>query len=342
MGTRMLAGEARGAKPVAHSESAKSRSRRNGLRKKSAVIAGMPAGIPEYLRIQVERVFELDDPDTLITTMVAVGRQRARAEAGVFQTYVIRRLRQATEQAVTRRKVWLWTRLCSARPEIEAREVACALLDTFWRDHRKDVERLTLNLARDEEREVRLYAASTMARIIRSNFRAYFRYMRAWSRHSDPSVRRQVVIATVAVADSDHPEWARPLLDLLEPHLTDRDPYIRRNLGPFALGQGMLRVYPEETLARCEKWLGADNEIVRWNIGMAFTTPVLPVDWNRALSILRPLASDDRRFVWGAAAQALKNMVLRDPRRVRPVLRRWMEEPPLRVAVSTAFSTSVR
>jgi hypothetical protein len=302
----------------------------------------MPAGIPDYLRIQVERAFELDDPDTLIATMVAVGRHRPRAEAGAFQTYVIRRLRQAIETPVNRRKVWLWTRLCSARPELEAREVACALLDTFWKDHRKDVERLTLNLARDEEREVRLYAASTMARIVRSNFRAYFRYMRAWSRHADPSVRRQVIIATVAVADAEHPEWARPLLDLLEPHLTDRDPYIRRNLGPFALGQGLLRVYPEETLARFEKWLGAENEIVRWNLGMAFTTPILPVDMNRSLGILRELASDERRFVWGASAQALKNMVVRDPKRIRPVLRRWMEEPQLRVAVSTAFSTSVR
>ncbi|MFH1144353.1 MAG: DNA alkylation repair protein [Candidatus Eisenbacteria bacterium] len=292
--------------------------------------------------MQLERTLGFDDPEALIATMAAVQRQRPTAEAGAFQTCVIRRLRGDADTGDCRRKIWVWTRLCSSRPEAEARQVACALLDTFWKDHRKEVEKLTLNLARDEEYEVRLYAASTMARIIRSNFRAYFRHMRAWSRHADPSVRRQVIIATVAVADADRPEWARPLLDLLEPHMSDRDPYIRRNLGPFALGQGMLRVYPEETLERCEKWLEAPDEIVRWNIAMAFATPVIPVDRERTLAILKTLASDQRRFVWGAAGAALRNLVKAEPKQLLPVLKQWQEEPDLRVAVSTAFSRSVR
>ncbi len=299
-------------------------------------------GVPDYLRAQLERTLEIDDPEALIATMVAVERQRPGAESDAFQTCIIRRLRGDSAGAACRRKIWIWTRLCSSRPEVQARQLACALLDAFWKDHRKDVERLTLNLARDEEHEVRLYAASTMARIIRSNFRAYFRYMRLWSRHADPSVRRQVIIATVAVADAAHPEWAKPLLDLLEPHMSDRDPYIRRNLGPFALGQGMLRVYPEETLERFERWLPSMDEIVRWNLGMAFATPVIPVDRERTLLILKSLASDGRRFVWGAAAAALQNLLRADPTEMLPVLKEWQKEPELRVAISTAFSRSVR
>jgi len=299
-------------------------------------------GMPDYLRVQLERTLQFDEPEALIATMVAVQRQRPSAESAAFQNCIIRRLRGDAESSAYRRKIWMWTRMCSSRPEVEARQVACALLDAFWKDHRKEVEKLTLNLARDEEHEVRLYAASTMARIIRSNFRSYFRYMRLWSRHADPSVRRQVIIATVAVADSNHPEWARPLLDLLEPHMSDRDPYIRRNLGPFALGQGLLRVYPEETLERCERWLPSEDEIVRWNIGMAFATPVIPVDRARALAILKLLASDTRRFVWGAAAAALQNLAKAEPVEVLPILKKWQEDPGLRVAVSTAFSRSVR
>jgi len=336
MATRTLARTGRGARSVVQVGSSSSAGPLTGV----AQLAD--PGISEYLRVQLDRITEFDEPEALIGTMVAVHLQRPPAESGAFQTQVIRRLRGDAESAACRRKIWIWTRICSSRPEIQARQIACALLDVFWKDHRKEVERLTLNLARDEEHEVRLYAASTMARIIRSNFRAYFRYMRIWARHADPSVRRQVIIATVAVADSEHPEWARPLLDLLEPHMSDRDPYIRRNLGPFALGQGMLRVYPEETLERCERWLSSSDEIVRWNIAMAFATPVIPVDRERALVILKSLAADTRRFVWGAAAAALQNLAKAEPLEIVPVLKRWQENRDLRVAVSTALSRSVR
>lgn len=309
-----------------------------------AVAAVDPTAGPLYqlLQARVDRALDCDTPDALIATLVAVGAQRPAAEAGALKTHAFRRLRTETGTASARRKAWTWTRMCSARPEAEARELACALLDTFWRDHRKEVERITLNLARDEDREVRLYAASTMARIIRSGFRTNFRHLRAWSRHADPSVRRQVIIATVAVADAKHPEWARPLLDMLEPHLSDRDPYIRRNLGPFALGQGMLRVYPEETLERLEKWMQSESEIVRWNVAMAFTAPIGALALERGLELLRHLSADQRRFVWGAAAMAIKNLVTLRPRRVKPVLKQWMKDPALRVAVSTALNASVR
>jgi hypothetical protein len=296
----------------------------------------------QLLQTRTDRAIECDTPDMLIATLVAVANQRSVPEAATLKTYAFRRLRDGLRSASARRKEWTWTRMCAARPEAEAREMACALLDLFWREHRKEVERMTLNLARDEDLEVRLYAASTMARIIRSGFRANFRYLRAWSRHADPSVRRQVIIATVAVADEEHPEWARLLLDMLEPHLTDRDPYIRRNLGPFALGQGLLRVYPEETLERLEKWLQSDHEIVRWNVAMAFTAPIGPLALERGLDILKRLATDPRRFVWGAAALAIKNLATLRPRRVRPLLKQWMKDPALRVAVSTALNASVR
>jgi len=304
--------------------------------------AGVSASTIDLLHSRFESVLAYDLPDGLVATLVAVTRRRSNAEASALLDYAFRLLRARLASAPTRRKLWVWTRHCAARPEVEARQMACALLDGFWKDERKDVERLLLNLARDEDREVRLFAASTMARVIRANFKANLRYLRAWSRHPDPSVRRQVIIATVAVADERHPDWARPLLDLLEPHLSDRDPYIRRNLGPFALGQGMLRVYPDACLERFEKWLGSADEIVRWNVAMAFTGPVAALCWEGALRILRLLAADPRRFVWGAAAAALKNLLQLRPQRVGPVLQEWMKLPALRVAVSSAFNTSVR
>jgi 3-methyladenine DNA glycosylase AlkC len=315
---------------------------RQDLSERRLSVADPDGPVFRLLQSRIDQAIECDTPDLLIATLVAVANQRPAHEAGALKTYAFRTFRAGLTTPTARRKGWTWTRFSAARPESEARELACAMLDTFWKDHRKEVERIALNLARDEDREVRLYAASTISRIIRSSFRANFRYLRAWSRHPDPSVRRQVIIATVAVADEKHSEWARPLLDMLEPHLSDRDPYIRRNLGPFTLGQGLLRVYPEETLERLEKWLQSDNEIVRWNVAMAFTAPIGAIALERGLGILKILAADQRRFVWGAAAMAIKNLVTLRPRRVRPVLKQWMKDPALRVAVSTALNASVR
>jgi len=296
----------------------------------------------DLIRGQIDRAIESDSIEVLITALGAVARQRAQAETESVKAYLFQELIREIDRPAMRRKVWSWIRLCAARPETEAREIACALLDTFWKDRRKDVERLTLNLARDENWEVRQYAASTMARIVRSNFRLYFRYLRRWSMHPDPSVRRQVIVAAAAVADPDHPEWAKPLLDLFGPHLSERDPFVRKNLGPFALGQGMLVAYPEATIERFHEWVMTDNELILWNIGMAFTTAAAPLHWEGALEILRVLAADRRRFVWSVAAMALRNLAQHRPRPVQPVLKRWMDDPTLRVAVATALNPSVR
>jgi len=234
-------------------------------------------GMPDYLRVQLERTLQFDEPEALIATMVAVqnsGRPPSRCLPELHNPAPAR----DAESSAYRRKIWMWTRMLLVAPEVEARQVACALLDAFWKDHRKEVEKLTLNLARDEEHEVRLYAGQHHGAHNSLNFRSYFRYMRLWSRHADPSVRRQVIIATVAVADSNHPEWARPLLDLLEPHMSDRDPYIRPQSRPLRVGpRPAARVSGRDARAlRALATVGRRNRALEHR--MAFATPVIPVD----------------------------------------------------------------
>ncbi|MFC1571979.1 HEAT repeat domain-containing protein [Candidatus Eisenbacteria bacterium] len=298
---------------------------------------GLPEQIREPVRAQIDLAMESDELEVLVACLVAVSRRRAPSEGESLKGYIFKRLLSRVLDSGERRKLWPVTRLSAARPEVEARQMCSVLLDAYWRDHRKEVERLTLNLARDEDREVRQYAAGTMARIIRGGFRSRLRYLQGWSRHPDPSVRRQVLIATVGVADPEHPERAKALLDLLEPHLSDRDPYVRRNLGPFALGQGLLQAYPEATLVRFQEWLKSEDEVVRWNLAMGLAAAVAVSEWKAALEVLRVLAADQRRFVWGAASAALGNLANHRSREVGPVLRRWMRDPQLRVAVSSAL-----
>ena len=331
------------ANPLVSSSKGRSRGAAVGARAprvRATVIA--PTGrVQEFIQAQLERAFEKDDLDILVGALVAVARRRSIDDVETLKAYAFQQVLQNLGDLRERRRIWPWTRLCAARPEIEARELACVLLDSFWKDHRMEVERLTLNMARDEDAEVRQYAAGTMSRIIRANFRTRIRFMQAWSKNSDPSVRRQVIIATVGVADPKQPDRSKPLLDLLEPHLKDRDPYVRRNLGPFALGQGLLRAYPEATLVRFKQWLHSDDEVVRWNLAIALAAASVVPQWEASLEILKVLAADPRRFVWGAASAALANLMGQREGDVGPILRRWMRDPQLRVTVSSALRGTV-
>jgi hypothetical protein len=125
-------------------------------------------------------------------------------------------------------------------------------------------------------------------------------------------------------------------------NLRDRDPYIRRNLGPFALGEGLLRHYPGATLEALRKWSKGKDEIQRWNVAMALTTSWAAESWRDALEILRTLASDKRRIVWQAVSMGLENLLRTHAGRVQPKLRGWMKERALRVPVSTALAAVSR
>ena len=135
----------------------------NGKKHAEAVVTAT-AGLEEPIRERLESALQHDDFEVLVRSLVTVARRKSPTEVESLKAYIFHRLRELQDEASDRRRIWLWTRMAAARPEIEVREMACALLDDFWRDHRKEVERLTLNLARDEDREVRQYAAGTMAR----------------------------------------------------------------------------------------------------------------------------------------------------------------------------------
>src|SRR5439155_292515 len=82
---------------------------------------------------------------------------------------------------------------------------------------------------------------------------------------------RAPVVAAKHAARTRRTEWAEPLLDLIEPALRDSDDYVRKSLGPFALGDQFVRSYPDATLARLRTWMEDRDENVRWNVAMTFS-----------------------------------------------------------------------
>jgi len=212
------------------------------------------------------------------------------------------------------------------RAEPSARMVACHMLFETLPKQPDGAVPLLERLLDDDEPTVRDTAATVTGRLLRRHFDTMIEVLQTWRNSPSPNVRRAVAVAAGRAARPQRPEWAEPLLKLVEPLLEDRDRLIRRSLGPSALGGSLLDCYPRLAFEYLTQWSTSNDEQVLWNIAMAFSTPAAATMVKKALIILRKLSLDERRFVWRAVASALWKLGRKCPEIVRPELARWIED----------------
>jgi len=169
-------------------------------------------------------------------------------------------------------------------------------------------------LAASENWEVREWVASACGSILEAHFHEFYDEMDRWSKDNSEYVRRAAVLAAMYAGKSRRPDFINPLLNILEHLLPDRSKYVRGdNLGPFAIGNALIKYYPEEVLTRMKSWVQSDDEQIRWNIAMVFSAAERAKYAARAKSILHIVLSDDRLYVKRAVAKALKSIKTRCP-----------------------------
>jgi len=219
-----------------------------------------------------------------------------------------------------------WAQTLASQESYVARELACGLVDAGWPQRRSEVEATMLRLADDGDWEVRECAASLLHRIMELDFESALSLYAQWSQHRSANVRRAIVLAAKYTAAKRRPQQAEPLLDLLERHLPDTSEYVRKNLGPFAIGDGLLCAFPQATLARLRLWTVRPEEGTRWNVAMVFTSAEGARHLETALPILSELAVDERRFVWRAVSSALRCLGKRHAPTIRELLQSWLDD----------------
>lgn len=210
--------------------------------------------------------------------------------------------------------------------EPSARQVACHLISRIHADDADGSIRLLERLLDDDDWTVRDTAATIGGQLLRRDFRSMIGHARRWRDSESPSMRRAAVIAAARAAHPMHLERAEPLLKFLEPLLSDREPLLRRALGPSALGASLLRHYPRASFEYLTQWSTSNDEQVLWNVAMAFSAPPAATMAKKALIILRKLSLDERRFVWRAVASAIWKLGRKCPEIVRPELTRWLAD----------------
>ncbi len=197
---------------------------------------------------------------------------------------------------------------------------------------------VVLALAEHEAWETRETGAALAGDVLTAHFADFYPTILAFTASPSQNTRRAAALAVMYASKKREPAWVSPILDVLERLLRDRAVYVRKNLGPFAIGSALLLRHPAETLARLGQWARSDDEQVLWNVAMAFSAAPAKAHITEALAILGPLAGHPSRFVWRAAASSLRFLGRHDPGRVIPALEEWRKRPERRAAVDTVMN----
>jgi 3-methyladenine DNA glycosylase AlkD len=201
-----------------------------------------------------------------------------------------------------------WAERLMAHPRRVDKELAAHIVSPLARTHPRELARIGYRLAREDDWGVRETAATLLGRLLTEAWADTLPLLREWVSGPDSRLRRAVVVGAKYAARTRTPEWGEPLLDLIEPALRDHEEYVRKSLGPFAIGDQFVRSYPDATLARLRRWMQDPDENVRWNVAMALSAASGARLGQKAPDILEFLATDERPFVRGAVRAAQRRI----------------------------------
>ncbi|MDD5264612.1 MAG: HEAT repeat domain-containing protein [Candidatus Bipolaricaulis sp.] len=278
------------------------------------------------MRAEIDRAIAADHIEDLVR---ALAEERP---AGI--RFAARRIVETASQdgaLLARTAAW------AQRPEALARQLASILCAHAYADAPDPTLDLLFSLVGDEEACVREAAAESAGQLLDAGFFPVLTRVERWRNDPSPRVRHAVLVAVGRAARRERAERAEPLLRLIAPLLKDRDPLVRRSLGPSAVAT-LLQHYPSLTFEHLVQWSTSNDEQVLWNVAMALASPAAADLAKKALIVLRKLSLDERRYVWRAVATAMWKLGRKRPDVVRPELARWLLDEE-RIAVARAALT---
>ena len=265
-----------------------------------------------------------DDPAGVVAALDGQLHQGRLRSPAALRQQVGERLATALADQSGRAMRWIDTLATSPSPT--GRQVACLLLASHYPKDAAAVLRTAELLAEDPHWEVREAAGGLLGSLLDRDFNRMRVRLEALRNSRSENQRRAVVLAVKYAARRDRPERVPQLLALLQPLLRDPEPYVRRNLGPYTIGDALLRVDPKETLRSLREWSRDRDEIVRWNVAMAFSSAIGSFHWPAAKSILERLAKGPEPLTRSAVAKAMRRCRQRYTDEVEATRLRWLKD----------------
>jgi hypothetical protein len=265
-----------------------------------------------------------DDPSGVVTALDGQLHEGRLGSPAAIRQQVGQRLAMAL--AAQTGRISRWIDLLATSPSPTGRQVACLLLASRYEDDPAGVLRTAEMLADDPHWEVREAAGGLLGTLLDRDFDRIREHLVVLRSARSENLRRAVVLAAKYAARRDKPERVNDLLGMLEPLLSDPEPYVRRNLGPFAIGDALLRVDPKQTLKCLREWSKHRDPIVRWNVAMAFSSAIGSFHWPAAKAILERLAKGPEPIVRNAVAKAMRRCRQRYTDEVEETRLRWLKD----------------
>lgn len=222
-------------------------------------------------------------------------------------TAEMNRLEKSIVEAFTDEELFQLGKKLLSRAEYTARGLGLGFIERGWPRH-KEAGKLVLQGAEDEDWIVREIAAGSFARLWEKDFPHFTKLFASWVKNGSVNAKRAVALAVKYHSKSADPKNWKTYLQLTEPLLKEEAEYIRKNLGPFAIGDGLLIRFPEKTLKACEKWAKSKDAWTRWNTAMVFTAAAARKFPGEGRKILAALEKDADPMVSRAAKRAVKNL----------------------------------
>ena len=196
------------------------------------------------------------------------------------------------------------------RDEYTARNIGTHLVVNGWPKN-KDVEEYIKNAANDDDWIVREYAAGAFASLLEKDFAHFSKLYQRWIKTESINVKRAITLAVKYESKSAEPKKWKTYFNLIDPLMSEEAEYVQKNLGPFAIGDGLLSRFSDQVLSACQKWAKSKNENVRLNTAMIFTAAAARKFSKEAKPILKVLAEDKVPVVSKAAQKGAKNLAIK-------------------------------
>jgi hypothetical protein len=201
-----------------------------------------------------------------------------------------------------------------------AKEIGVSLICRGFRHNKPETLKQMLIIADDPNWEVREYAGSAFAELLRNNPELHTRIMELTG-HDSENIRRAVLFSALAYKEDGTLDKA---FEIIERLAVDDSAYVKRNLGPFILGSHFGNRYPKETIDFLEKLRLLNHPNADWNIAMSFNNSFGNRYPNEALNLLSSLVGSEHKSVRNAVISTLRHLSKRHGTLVEKFCRKYL------------------
>lgn len=180
------------------------------------------------------------------------------------------------------------------------RRIGINILLALKNTPKKMLEKAIRSLGNDADWKLREEAAMVTRTLLERNFDLWFPFIRELVQNTNVNLKRAAVVGSMASKIKDKTNIRKLAEEIFEPCLTLSDPYIRKNLGPFAIGSFLVRNHPDVAFYYLDKWVKSNNEWARWNVIMTFSQSAGKKYPKEAKAYIKIVGNDLRKPVQNA------------------------------------------